>query len=220
MTTYFAFKLNDATQQGIDELLANLDRGVTAPQHELHTRVTLELVDEILHHTVQELVNRLQSGESTGALTTLLNLLKSTATMLVRQMLGKGSNEEVARMAQYLRERRLELQGQPLFGFPLPEALANRFASIFSAVAAGQGEARRDDLLQAMLAFGEEALASFYDDFITPMELGFIKRKAAALGRSTLGKGVEVAMKRLIPQLRQKELLVFAQYFQSLFIND
>jgi len=220
MTTYYAFKLADSTQQGIDELLKNLDAGTSAPQHDLHTRVSVEITDEILKHSVEELIHRFQAGaEGAGILSTLLSILKSTAHVLVRQLLGKHDNKEVAKMAAYLRARRVEVQGEVRYGFELPADLAQRFKTIFAAIAAGNGVAQKADLNAAMLSFAELALVRFYDDFTAPMELGFIKRKASDIGRSTINKGIHVAMNKLIPQLGQKELEVFAAYYQSLFVD-
>lgn len=220
MTTYFAFKLADATQQGIDELLANLDSKSAAPQHALHTRVSVELTDEILKHCVEELMARFQGEDSAGILHTLLGLLKGTAHVLVKQMLGKGSNEEVAKMAQYLRGCRvLTPAGEVRYGFVLPAKIEQGFEQAFAGIAAGNGKEQRAALHSTMLAFGDEALVRFYDDFVGPMDLGFIKRKASDLGRSTIHKGVQVAMNKLIPNLNQKQLEIFADYYGSLLVK-
>lgn len=220
MTTYYAFKLADVTQQGLDELLKNLDAGISAPQHELHTRVSIEITDEILKHSVEELMQRFQSGaEGAGILSTLLGILKSTAHVLVRQLLGKHDNKEVAKMAQYMRSRRVEANGEVRFGFELPVELAQRLKTIFAAIHAGDGVAQKAPLNAAMLTFAEVALVHFYDDFTAPMELGFIKRKGSDIGRSTINKGLHVAMNKLIPQLGQKELVVFADFYGSLLVD-
>lgn len=220
MITYFAFKPDAAVQQRIDELLKNLDAGSSEPQHELHTRVSIEITDEILKYSVEDLMHRFKAGtEGTGILATLLNLLKSTTHMLVRQMLGKHDNKEVARMAQYLRSRRVVANGEVLYGFEMPPELTQSFQRIFAAISAGDGVPHKDELLAAMLSFAELGLKRFYDDFTAPIELGFIKRKGSDLGRGTLNKGIHMALNKLIPQLRQKELEVLAAYYGSLFIE-
>lgn len=222
MSTYLALQLAAPVQQRIDELLKNLDARVAAPQHDLHTRVSIELSDEIMRLCVEELIARFQAGgdgDGAGILHTLLGILKSTSHMLIRQMLGKASNEDVNRMAQFLRDRRLVLDGQQRFGFEVPAELAARFDRAFAAIAAGEGEPLRGDIQQAMVAFADLALVRFYDDFVKPMELGFIKRKASDLGRATISKGMHVAVNKLFPTLRQKELQVWADYFSTLFVK-
>lgn len=220
MSTYFAFPLADSVQKSMDELLRNLASGVAAPQHELHTRVSIELNDEILRTAVEDLINRFQpEGESAGILDTLLKVLKGTAHMLIRQLLGKAANEDVSRMAQYLRNHRLELNGRALYGFVLPEELAERFRNVFAAITRGEGEQHNAELHAVMQQFSALAMQHFYDQFVAPMNLGFIKRKASDLGRATIGKGIDVAINKLFPQMKQKELLVFAQYFSTLLID-
>lgn len=220
MPMYYAFKLADKTQAGIDELLKNLDAGVSAPQHDLHTRVSVEITDEILKHSVEELIHRFQDGaEGAGILATLLNILKSTAHVLVRQMLGKHDNKEVAKMAQYLRDRRVEVNGEVRYGFEFSADLAQKIRAVFAAIAAGDGVAQKPELNAVMLSFADEALVRFYDDFTAPMDLGFIKRKVSDVGRGTINKGMHAAMNKLIPQLRQKELEIFVGYYGSLFID-
>lgn len=220
MTMYYAFKLADATQQGIDELLKNLDAGSAAPQHELHTRVSVELTDEILKHAVEELIHRFQAGaEGAGILSTLLGILKSTTHVLVRQLVGKHDNQAVAKMAEYLRSRRVEVRGEVLFGFALSADLEQKFSTILAAIAAGNGVAQKADLNAAMLNFAEQALVRFYDDFTAPMELGFIKRKASDIGRSTINKGIHMAINKLIPQLGQKDLDVFGAHYRSQLVD-
>ncbi|HET8729839.1 MAG TPA: hypothetical protein VFM34_01855 [Moraxellaceae bacterium] len=222
MTTYFALKLAEPVQQRIDELLRNLDARVAAPQHDLHTQVSIELSDEIMRLCVDELIGRFQAGgegEGAGVLHTLLGLLKSTSHMLIRQMLGKTGNDDVNRMAQYLRDRRLVLGGVTYCGFEVPAEMAARFDQAFAAVAAGEGEPLRGEIQKTMLAFSDLALGRYYDDFVTPMNLGFIKRKASDLGRATISKGTHVAVNKLFPTLRQKELSVWANYFSTLFVK-
>ncbi|MCC2638213.1 MAG: hypothetical protein K0Q68_1932 [Moraxellaceae bacterium] len=219
MTTYFAMPLAQPVQQGIDELLKNLDTRVSAPQHDLHTRVSIDLSDDTLRICVEEMMARFQGGESAGILHTLLSILKSTSHMLIRQMLGKGSNDDVNRMAKYLRDRRHVLNGALLFGFPMPAELASRFATTFAAIRAGQGEQHRAELTRIMLTFADMAVERFYDDFVAPMDLGFLKRKGSDLGRATILKGCHVAVNKLFPHLDQKDLEIFADYFDSLLVS-
>lgn len=222
MSTYFAFPLSAPVQQRLDDLLKNLDSRVSAPQHDLHTQVSIDISDEVLHGCVEEMIDRFQAGghgDGAGILHTLLGLLKSTSHMLIRQMLGKAPNEDVNRMAGFLRDRRLVLNGQPLFGFEMPAELMGRFERAFAAVGAGQGEAHRAEVQQAMLAFADLALVRFYDDFTAPMHLGFIKRKGSDLGRATISKGSHVAVSKLFPTLSQKDLQIWADYFSTLFVK-
>jgi hypothetical protein len=216
MTTYFSIKLDDATQSGIDELLRNLDSGTTAPQHDLHTRVSLATADAILKNIVEDMMDRFDGGEGAGILHTLLNMLKGATHVLLKQLLGKTDNAEVARLSAYLRDRRVVINNEVRFGFALPADIAASFASLFDAIKAGQGKENRAALNELMQKFADLAVARYLDDFMAPMDLGFIKRKAAELGRGTINKGVHVALNKLVPSLGQKELEIFQDFFSGM----
>lgn len=219
MTTYFAFSLDDSTRSEIDELLRNLESGTSAPQHELHTKVSLATADAILKNVVEDMMERFSGGDSAGILHTLLGLLKGTTHVLIKQLLGKHDNAEVAKMAVYLRDRRVAFGDDVRFGFELPDAMAASFASIFGAIQAGQGLEQRAALNTLMQQFADVALSRYLDDFTAPMNLGFIKRKAADLGRSTINKGVHAALNKLIPSLGAKELEIFRDFFSGLIVT-
>lgn len=216
MTTYFSIKLDDATQSGIDELLRNLDAGTSAPQHELHTKVSLATADAILKNIVEDMMERFSGGEGAGILHTLLGLLKGAAHVLVKQLLGKHDNAEVAKMAEYLRQRRVLVNNEVRFGFELSPDMAASFASIFEAIRAGHGKENRAALNELMQQFADVAVGRFLDDFTAPMDLGFIKRKAAELGRGTINKGVHGALNKLVPSLGQKDLAIFEDFFSGM----
>lgn len=216
MTTYFSIKLDDATQGGIDELLRNLDSGTSAPQHDLHTRVSLATADAILKNIVEDMMERFGGGEGAGILHTLLGLLKGSTHVLIKQLLGKADNAEVAKMAVYLRDRRVVVNNDVRFGFQIPAEMAASFSRIFEAIRAGQGKENRAALNDLMQKFADLAVARYLDDFTAPMDLGFIKRKAAELGRGTINKGVHVALNKLIPSLGQKELEIFQDFFSGM----
>lgn len=216
MTTYFSIKLDDATQSGIDELLRNLDSGASAQQHELHTRMSLATADAILKNVVEDMMERFQGGEGAGILHTLLGILKGTTHVLIRQLLGKHDNAEVAKMAVYLRQRRVVINNDVRFGFEIPADMAASFGTIFAGVRAGQGKDHRAALNDLMQKFADLAVTHYLDDFTSPMDLGFIKRKAAELGRGTINKGVHAALNKLIPSLGQKDLEIFADFFSGM----
>lgn len=219
MTTYFAFKLDDATQNGIDELLRNLDSGVSAPQHELHTRLSLETADAILKATVEDMIDLFRGSEGAGILHTLLNMLKGTVHILIRQLLGKHDNAEVAKMAVYPRSRRVTINNEVRFGFELPAELATGFHTAFAGIRAGEGLAHKAALNDTMQKFADLAITRYLDEFTSPMDLGFIKRKAADLGRVTISKGVHAALAKLVPSLGQQELERFTDYFSSMIVE-
>ena len=165
------------------------------------------------------MMERFSGGEGAGILHTLLGILKGTAHVLIKQLLGKADNADVAKMAVYLRDRRMVINNEVRFGFELPADIAASFATIFDAISAGQGKEHRDALNDLMQKFADLAVARYLDDFIAPIELGFIKRKGAEIGRGTINKGVHAALNKLIPSLGNKDLEIFRAFFSELIIK-
>lgn len=219
MTVYYAFKPSEGLREQISTLLSNLDAGVSAPQHALHTQLSVILTDEVMEHLLMTLVNAMKGKEGAGILSTLAGLLKSTVHVLIKQLLGKHDNAEVNKMAQYLRDKSLTLNGEARFGFALPDELGNRFVGLLQKTAAGDGVAHKAELVKAMTEFVDLAIANLYDDFTKPMDLGFIKRKAVELGRSTISKGSHSAISKLFPQLGAEELKAFGAIYSEMIVQ-
>ena len=56
-------------------------------------------------------------------------------------------------------------------------------------------------------------------DFNKTLDLGMIKRKAADIGASAVGKAVHMAIDKLIPNLNKDEITAVAEYYDTLFFN-
>lgn len=217
---YFALKPSDQLRDQIRALLGNLDAGVKEPQHHLHTQISIRMTDEVLDGLLMSIVNAMKGeGEGAGILGTLTSLLKSTVHVLIKQMLGKHDNAEVSRMAQYLRDRSLNINGEMRLGFPLTDAFGSRMLSLLDEAKAGQGEKHRADMTAVMGEFVDLATVKLYDDFVGPIPLGFILRKGAQLGRSTIHKGSHSAITKLFPTLKADDLKAFAEIYAEMFIK-
>ncbi len=220
MTVYYAMTLSEQLRSDISTLLTNLDQPGSAPQHALHTQISIAMADEILENLLMSLINAMKhNGEGAGILGTLANLIKGTVHVLIRQLLGKHDNAEVSKMAQYLRDKSLLLNGESRFGFAMPEPLGQTMMDLLAKIDAGEGVAHKADMTRAMLTFTDMAIDRFYDDFVAPMELGFIKRKAVDIGRSTIHKGAHAAIGKLFPQLGEAELRNFAEIYRQKFVQ-
>lgn len=217
---YFAIKPSDTLRDQILTLLKNLDSGVKEPQHKLHTQISILMTDEILDNLLMSIVHAMQGeGESAGILGTLTNLLKSTVHVLIRQMLGKHDNAQVNHMAKYLRDRSLTLNGEFRLGFPLTEAFGSNMISLLDQAIAGEGEKCRGELTKAMGEFIDLSTAKLYDEFVEPIHLGFILRKAANLGHSTINKGSHSAIGRVFPTFNGEQIKTFSLIYEKMFIK-
>jgi hypothetical protein len=220
MTYYFAIKPSDTLRDQITTLIKNLDSGVKEPQHKLHTQISILMTDEILDQLLMSIVNAMKGeGEGAGILGTLTNMLKSTVHMLIRQMLGKHDNAEVNRMAKYLRDRTLSLNGEFRLGFPLTDAFGSNMIDLLNKALAGEGDKYRTQLTAAMGEFIDLSTARLYDDFVDPIQLGFILRKGANLGHTTINKGSHSAISRVFPTFNAEQIKTFAAIYADMFIK-
>jgi hypothetical protein len=217
---YFAIKPSDTLRDQITTLIKNLDSGVKEPQHKLHTQISILMTDEVLDQLLMSIVNAMKGeGEGAGILGTLTNMLKSTVHMLIRQMLGKHDNAEVNRMAKYLRDRSLTINGEFRLGFPLTEAFATNMMEHLSKALAGEGDKHRAAILAAMGEFIDLATVKLYDEFVEPIQLGFILRKGANLGHTTINKGSHSAISRVFPTFTSDQIKTFAAIYMDMFIK-
>lgn len=217
---YFAIKPSDTLRDQILTLIKNLDSGVKEPQHKLHTQISILMTDEVLDNLLMSIVNAMKGeGEGAGILGTLTNLLKSTVHVLIRQMLGKHDNAEVNRMAKYLRDRSLTINGEFRLGFPLTEAYGARMIDLLQKALAGDGDKHRAELTKAMDEFIDLSTTKLYDEFVEPIQLGFILRKAASMGHSTINKGSHSAIGRVFPTFSNEQIKTFAGIYADMFIK-
>jgi hypothetical protein len=217
---YFAFKPTDKLRDDIQTLLTNLDAGVPEPQHKLHTQISIQMTDEVMDQLLMSIVNAMKGeGESAGILGTLAGLLRGTVHVLIKQMLGKHDNAEVRKMAQYLRDRSVIVDGEFRLGFKLPDAVGANMMTLLERTRAGEGDAVRQELVATMLQFVDLSVTHLYDEFVAPVSLGFIMRKAVDLGRSTISKGSHSAINKVFPQLRVPEMKTFAGIYAGMFVK-
>lgn len=211
MTTYFTFPVSGQLKEDIDTVLANLDGNVAAPQWELYVKTSIEYTDAVIQVLLLDMVHAL--GTKSGVLEQLAGMIKGTVHVLIRQVLGKMSNDDLRKAAVYLHERRLVIDGQTYIAVPIADSLRTKLDTVFEETDAGNGEGNTLVLRDAMIEFTDQAIAGYYDDFIKHLKLGFIASKAVSLGRSTIVKGAHAAMNKMIPHLRQQEMKGFADYF-------
>lgn len=222
MATYFAFPASDRLRDGSLTLLDNFEKGAREPQSRLFVEVGQIFTDEIVDALLLNIVRSAEKAHS-GAkiLEQFASLIKSTVHALIKQVLGKMSNEELRPLAGYMRQRRLTLtQGgteKDYIAFILPADFHARFRAVLEQGA--RGESNTSELLACMEIFTEKAHTAFYDESLGAIKLGFIGRKMADVGGSALRKGSQAATRRLIPDLQGEELKQFCAYFLLMLIT-
>ena len=221
---YFAFAAGDELQNNSILLLNHFDQCDPAPQDALFIKVASAFADVVIQNLLLNMVHNME-GESRAAriLDKLAGIIKGTVHVLVKQTLHKKTNEELLPLVNFVRAGRLvvqvEGQDKDFVCFPMPLDLADHFAKIFHHVDKGDVESQRQPLRDAMLRFSELAHFHFYDEPTQIMNLGFIARKAVALGSSTIKSGSRSSITQIFPQLSKQEIIDFVTYFRPMFIE-
>ncbi len=218
MAAYFAYRADQELAKDLEYVLAKLDAHSSEPQADLYVKMSMQFTDSVIQVILLDLVKAM--GSNTGILEHLAGVLRSTMHVLLRQLLSKRSNEELSKAATYVHGRR-RYRGQEVYiAIPLKDSLRTHFEVVFTEIDAGRGEANREELRVAMSEFIDQALISYFDEFIAALHLGFIMSKASGMARATISKGAHAAMNKLIPALSQEEMQSMANYFDQFMFSD
>lgn len=222
MSSYFAFPASAALSASSLTLMENFEKGVREPQSKLFVDVAQRFTDEIIDALLLNIVSAADEHD-TGAkvLKQFAGVIKSTVNGLIKQVLGKMSNDELRPLAGYMREHRLTLtqngQEADYIAFAIPDEFHDRFAAVLERGKAG--EKVNSELLPCMERFSEMAYQSFYDDAMKTIKLGFIGRKVADVGGAAIRKGSQSATRHLVPTLEGEHLQQFSEYFRGMLIK-
>lgn len=223
MTCYFAFPASDRLRDTSLLLLENFEQGVKAPQNKLFVEVAQLFADEVVDVLLLNMVRSAEAGHS-GAkvLESFAGLIKSTVHGLIRQVLGKMANEELAPLSSIIRQRRLTLTRNGVerdyIAFPMPADFHARLRQVMEKGA--RGERDPEELGACMSQFSDMAITAFYDDSVRPLKLGYIGRKVVDMGGAAIRKGSQASTRRLVPEMQGQELKDYSTYFLNFLITD
>lgn len=219
MPTYYAVPCPEGLRANFDRLVDNFERGVTAPQNQLLITVANEYTDKIIE--VMILGNSQMLDPDSRAAKVLSNVaavVKTTAHTMIRQVLHKMKNEEMAPLTRQIRSRKLVIGDNEFISFLVPDALAQRYRRCFADIRRGD-LAARSPFMECMLEFSGLANHYFYVESLRPLKLGLITRKIADMGGVTIHKASQAAIRKLIPQLDIDELQGFVDYIEPFFVD-
>ncbi|MDO9620642.1 MAG: hypothetical protein Q7I91_01915 [Moraxellaceae bacterium] len=218
MTTLFAFPASAELQKDFHELTAAYANGaipkeVMAPRFIAFAQ---RYADEILDALVLNLVSGADpDSHAPKALENVVGLIKSTSHALIRQVLNKRSNKDLAPVAVFMANRRviMELNGvqRDFISFPLSNDDYQLLHGAWQKAALGEGDVVT--MKQATLRFAELSTQAFYVETGDAFELGFIAQKMFNMGHVAIDKALKMAINRLIPALKPRELKDFSSYF-------
>lgn len=218
MPSFFGFTPSETLSQDIDRILEK--RHSSEALYPLRDQIALKLNEEIIDNVLLELVKAFPASDKKDTAEKLGNFVKSTVGVMLRQLLGKSSNESIQKSIEFIQHSLFTTaEGQRKVGVALPDHLVTNLKANFQLVRDGQHSQARPVLTQLYKDFAHEGIRHFMTDFNKTLELGMVKRKVAEVAASAVGKALVIGIDKLIPNLNKEELTVLAQSHDQLFFQ-
>ena len=187
------------------------------PLYPLRDKTALLINDEIIDAILTELVRRFPPSDKRDTAEKLAGYITSTVAVLLKQLLGKSSNDVVQASIQFSEKSLFkDAEGQFRVGEALDASLVTSLKYNYAEIKAGN-EVDKAALTELYKQFAEATVRHFMNDFNKTLDLGMIKRKAADIGSAAVIKAVHIAANKIIPNLTKDELLALAEYHDTLF---
>ena len=164
MTSYFGIVPSESLHQDIQ--LAQSMRDSKEPQYPLRDKISLQLTDELIDTMLVQLVQKFPASEKRDTTEDLANKIRSIVSTMMKQMLGKTSNEQVLESLDFMEKSLFtDNAGQQRIGLVLPDSLVSEMKKSFAEVEAGNGKAQRENLTQLFKTFSDAQIKYFMTDF-------------------------------------------------------
>lgn len=196
---------------------AHQNKNSSEPLYPLRDKTALLINDEIIDAILTELVRRFPTSDKRDSAEKLAGYIKSTVAVLLKQLLGKASNDVVRQSIEFSEHSLFkDSQGQYYVGEALNTALVSHLKQNYAHIKADE-EIDKQALSNLYKQFAEATVRHFMSDFNKTLDLGLIKRKAAEIGASTVIKAVHITTDKIILNLSKDELKAMAEYHDTLF---
>ena len=218
MTSYFGILPSATLSQDIQ--LAQANRNSKEPQYPLRDKISLQLTDELIDTMLVHLVQQFPPSDKRDTTEELAQKIRSIVSTLMKQLLGKASNEQVLESLAFMEKSLfIDNEGKQRIGTQLPDALVSDTKKSYAEVAAGNGKEQRDALTQQFKSFADALIQHFMTEYNKTLGLGMVKRGVASVATSGVEAAVHIVIKKLIPSLSQAELDVFTKHFDQLLVQ-
>ena len=204
------------------ELLTSIQTGQekknsSEPLYPLRDKTALLINDEIIDGILTELIRRFPPSDKRDTAEKLAGYIKSTVAVLLTQLMGKSSNDIVKQSIEFSEKSLFkDAAGNFRVGETLDANLVTNLKNSYAEIKAGN-DVNKAALAELYKQFADATVHHFMNDFNKTLDLGLIKRKAADFGSTAVIKAVHIAVDKIIPNLNKDELLVLAEYHDTLF---
>ena len=204
------------------ELLTSIQTGQekknsSEPLYPLRDKTALLINDEIIDGILTVLIRRFPPSDKRDTAEKLAGYIKSTVAVLLKQLMGKSSNDVVKQSIEFSEKSLFkDAAGNFRVGETLDANLVTNLKNSYAEIKAGN-DVNKAALAELYKQFADATVHHFMNDFNKTLDLGLIKRKAADFGSTAVIKAVHIAVDKIIPNLNKDELLVLAEYHDTLF---
>ncbi|TCB36292.1 hypothetical protein E0H82_05855 [Acinetobacter sp. ANC 4910] len=183
----------------------------------LRDQTALLINDEIIDAILTELVRRFPPSDKRDTAEKLAGYIKSTVAVLLKQLLSKAPNDVVKQSIEFSEKSLFkDAQAQYRVGESLDASLVTNLKSNFAEIRSG-ADINKSVMVELYKQFAEATVRHFMNDFNKTLDLGMIKRKAADIGSAAVIKAVHIAIDKIFPHLTKEELIIMAEYHDTLF---
>lgn len=215
-SVYVAIPSNDKLEENTNQFLAAMKAGSREPQAPRFTEIAFSFVDVQLEALFYGPIRQIELTPFRKKLVDALGgLIEKTSHGMIRTIVAKASNDELRNLVSFVEERRIYLDGKPYTSFPLTPHFTTRFEALHEATMSGNtgnpvGQA------EVMNEFVDTALDYMYKKPLDLMKLGFIVRKGADLGYSSIRSLAHSTTRKLIQDVSLAENQRLSTYFYEL----
>lgn len=214
--SYFGFIPTADLQQKIQNL--QQQRHSKTPLYPLRDEIIQQLNDELMDQVLGKLIQHLPASEKRDTAEKLLGYVKSSIHVLLGQLLGKVSNDEVQASIDFIEQSLFkDPAGQLRIGTQIDQELAKQLQSNYNAILSGESaKAIRPALLTQYQNLADQIIFHFMTQFQKTLGLGMIKRKAADMATATVKKSIHIGAEKLILNLDSQELTMVSEQHRGL----
>ena len=178
-----------------------------------------ELMDALLIKLIESLPD---DSERKAHLIKTAETIETTSDKLINTLLSPTKNEDVLPSFDFFDQKVLKntQSGERRISVPLSDELAKNLLATIENVQAGNGLEEQQNLIRLFSELTKACLQHFLVDFTKTLNLNMLKRAAIPVTDGIIVKVIDIALRRLIPQMPQESLERFTKHYQALIFNN
>jgi hypothetical protein len=181
MTAYFGFTPSATLKKNIEIALEQAKKNTGEPLYIIRDKVSLGITDELIDAALTQLANILPPSDKKETMEKLSNFIRSTMQTLMKQLLGKDSNEKVLKSISFLTLSTHTKEGQFKVGCQMDDHLIRKLKALYAKAQEDENTtATRLELITVQKQMADQCIKHFINDFCESLHLGFFKRNAMA----------------------------------------